>query len=76
MFVVAILATVVGAKKMTKEELPSEAVHFAGGSYKIGGCEKCGAPWNMSVEVKPFFMDVTAVSNKQFRAFVRKTKFR
>jgi hypothetical protein len=32
----AIFPATAGAKKMTREELPSEAVHFAGGKYKIG----------------------------------------
>jgi formylglycine-generating enzyme required for sulfatase activity len=74
---ILLLATSVEAKKkFKKNELPSEAVLIPEGNYKIGGCEKSGAPWLKNVTLKPYYIDTQCVTNAQFRAFVRKTKFK
>jgi formylglycine-generating enzyme required for sulfatase activity len=71
-----VVATVEAKKKFKKNELPSEAVLIPEGNYKIGGCEKSGAPWLKNVTLKSYYIDTTTVTNAQFRAFVRKTKFK
>ncbi|MGB5036898.1 MAG: SUMF1/EgtB/PvdO family nonheme iron enzyme [Blastocatellia bacterium] len=61
----------------TASEPPPGMVYVAGGTFmmgKEGGDEYEGPPH--SVEVKPFFMDTTEVTNKQYAEFVQATGYK
>ena len=72
-------ALVAGAKKprvIPEAGLPSKMAHFEAAKFKLGGDEKSGAPQEIEVSVQPFSIDKTAVTNAQFKEFIRATKYK
>ena len=60
---------------------PKEMVQIPGGTFLMGTNDDVGFPADgegpvREVDVSPFFMDETAVTNAQFGRFVRQTRYR
>jgi formylglycine-generating enzyme required for sulfatase activity len=70
------LAQAKKAREIPAAGLPSEMAHFEAAKFKLGGDEKSGAPQQVEVSVQPFSIDITAVTNAQFKEFVRATKYK
>ena len=63
------------------EIAPGDMVHIPGGIFLMGTDDDTGFPADgegpiREVDVSPFFMDETAVTNAQFGRFVRQTRYR
>ena len=63
------------------ESPPDDMVHIPGGVFLMGTGDDVGFPADgegpvREVDVSPFFIDETAVTNAQFGRFVRQTRYR
>ena len=50
-------------------------VKLKGGSFVMGGDEKSGSPGTRTVNLFPYRIDLTSVTNQQWRIFVKETRY-